>query len=136
MTIGTVDDEVERAAREAWDALEKMTLDGVDSARLGPERLHLIRTARSRPELARLFPFTSLSRLCLSRCSEYPFTTDCPGIGVDKDGFWVFSDPYPNDGEEAAVVLLESADIDLALQTLIEHLPSDQAVWVGNANDL
>ena len=40
----------------------------------------VVRLARSHPILGRLMPFTSLNRLCFSRCTGYPFLVPCPII--------------------------------------------------------
>jgi hypothetical protein len=42
--------------------------------------------ARDHPRLGLLFPFQSVNRLCFSRCSDFPYTNDCPCIGVDRKG--------------------------------------------------
>ena len=42
------------------------------------ELLPLVRACMKRPRLRRLMPFTSLDRLCFSRTTGYPFTSECP----------------------------------------------------------
>lgn len=45
-----------------------------------PELLPFLDVAKRTPELRQLFPFTSLNRMCFSRCTGYPYTDDCPVI--------------------------------------------------------
>jgi hypothetical protein len=65
-----------------WDRLEQVARTQPDMAELLP----LIVVARKRKELQQLFPFTSLDRLCLSRCTVYPFSADCPHAVPMKEG--------------------------------------------------
>ena len=43
-----------------------------------PELAPIVAAASTEPRLRQLFPFTSLNRLCFSRCTGYPFTNDTP----------------------------------------------------------
>jgi hypothetical protein len=54
-----------------------------------PELSALIHEAANSPELRQLFPFTSLTRLCFSRCTGYPYTRDCPVIVPAPGGRYV-----------------------------------------------
>jgi len=45
-----------------------------------PGFAELVDAAARRSELRKLLPFTSHEWLCFSRCTGYPFTTDCPSI--------------------------------------------------------
>ncbi len=45
-----------------------------------PELEAVVIAAAAEPTLRLLFPFTSLNRLCFSRCTGYPFTGDTPYI--------------------------------------------------------
>ncbi|HVV98690.1 MAG TPA: DUF6193 family natural product biosynthesis protein, partial [Planctomycetaceae bacterium] len=45
-----------------------------------PELMAFFDVARRTPKLRQLFPFTSLNRLCFSRCTGYPYTDDCPAV--------------------------------------------------------
>ena len=46
----------------------------------------LVRIAAAAPELRQLFPFTSMYRLCFSRCTGYPYTNDLPYLSPCADG--------------------------------------------------
>jgi hypothetical protein len=62
--------EVERK----WQSL----LSHVRSDKYKSELLPLVEKAIEVPVLRRLFPFTSLSALCFSRCTGFPYSHDCP----------------------------------------------------------
>jgi hypothetical protein len=49
--------------------------------------LPLVVEAAKRPELRRLLPFTSLTNLCFSRTTGYPYTRDCPCMAVGQRAF-------------------------------------------------
>ena len=53
-----------------------------------PELAAIVAEAATRPELRRLFPYTSLNRLCFSRCTGYPFTRDTPHIEPTARGVY------------------------------------------------
>lgn len=89
----------------------------------------LISEASTRPELRGLFPFTSLTRLCLSRSSEHPFT-DLPCIAFHRDGYLVQATWLPLD-EPVPVLLDVTKDVRLAVDALVRHLPADRSAWVG-----
>lgn len=90
----------------------------------------LVAAAATRAELQGLFPFTSHMRLCFSRCSDYPYTFDCPCIAFDRDGYlvqvtWGVSD------EPSPVLLDATEDVRLAVDVLVQNLPDDRSAWVG-----
>jgi hypothetical protein len=93
------------------------------------ELLPLVVAARKRKELRQLFPFTSHVRLCLSRCTGYPFSGDCPYAVPTKDGqHQVF---------DASGKLVGSGDAESAVQLFIDHLPPNCGpATKGTADDL
>lgn len=75
----------------------------------------LILAARQ-PKLRALFPFTSLTTLCFSRCTGYPFTADCPYVTPDGNGNFVVGKQGSRD--------LGIGDADLALSLVLDNLPA------------
>ena len=96
----------------------------------------LAQLAREDPDLGRLFPFKSLWRLCFSRCSDYPFTNDCPCIGVDREGAY-FVAPAPYDWDEdgnlrASPDWVDATDATHAIALAVAGLPPNVGeLWVG-----
>lgn len=124
----------ERAQRReaAWETV-------VDRAAGDPEWLRalsvpLVTLARATPELAALFPFTSMNRLCFSRCSDYPFTLDCPCVGVGRSGY-VVQGTWAVSEEQGPPLLDVTFDLELVVRVLLEHLPSDRSTWIGTRHD-
>lgn len=131
--ITTVSRELDRLSSAAWDGVVR-SAEGNDGHQ-GPQLRRLITAAQARPELKRLFPYTSMGTLCFSHCSDWPFTTGCPCIGVDRElHFVVLADSIVRLAEEADPLLVTS-DLDLAVQTLIDHLPADPSIWQGSRDD-
>lgn len=100
-----------------WDRVEERSRKDFHSD------LHpLILEARKRVELNGLFPFTSLWAFCLSRCTGFPFTWDCPIVLPAKGGrFDVYSPETDVWSPERK--LLGSGDAREAVQLIIDHLP-------------
>lgn len=90
----------------------------------------VILAAAADPDLRALFPFTSHNRLCFSRCSEFPYTFDCPCISAHGGRYtvlatWSVTRPAP--------VLLETDSVGAAIAAVVGSVPSDKHVWLGNA---
>ncbi len=94
-----------------WQTLELSIRSGEHFASLLP----LVVAARKREELKLLFPFTSLTRLCFSRCTGFPFTGDCPHAVPTKEGEYQVNDAS---GREVG-----TGDAESAVDMLIENLP-------------
>ena len=110
---------------EKWRSLERLVedprshMDGL---------LPLIREAAKRPELRRLLPFTSLSRLCFSRTTGYPYTHDCPlGWPVKSGLFRVVA------ADERTV--LGEGDAPRAADLLVANLPQNCGPAVHGTRD-
>jgi hypothetical protein len=81
-----------------------------------PALVPLVVAARERQELRDLFPFTSHECLCLSRCTGYPFSGDCPSAVPAGGGqYTIFVS-----GREVG-----RGDAQRAGQMLIDHLPTN-----------
>ena len=93
------------------------------------ELLPLIVAARPRKELQQLFPFTSVGRLCLSRCTVYPYSGDCPrAVPMTEGEYEVF---------DASGKVVGRGDAERAVQLLIDHLPPNCGPAIkGTADDL
>jgi hypothetical protein len=95
--------------------------------------------AREDPRLGRLFPFQSLMSLCFSRCSDWPYTNDCPAIGAARDGTYdVSAYPYPKLSWESPRPLVGYAAnpteaVRVASAALTPPMPG---VWIGTADRL
>jgi hypothetical protein len=120
---------------DIWEALLRRLQNSEGYAL---ELLPVARLARSHAQLGLLFPFQSLNRLCFSRCSEYPYTNDCPCIGVDRRGmFGVTGYPYyfgpaENDPRPALPLPRDAAHaIEIAAAALP---PTAGEVWLGSSD--
>ncbi len=91
----------------------------------------LIEEASRRKRLRQLLPYTSLSRLCFSRTTGYPFTNDCPlAYPVEGNLFRVL---VRAGGERASA---EDVDVSTAVDLLEAHLPDGCGPAVhGTADD-
>lgn len=124
-----VDDDVATALRERWSALVERI--GAGSSRVEQSLEPVVTMAAAHPDLQDLFPFTSMNRLCFSRCAAYPYTMDCPCISADRGHYVVLSTWAVSD--EPAPVLAEADDPTTAVAIAAAHLPADRAVWIGSA---
>ncbi|MBI5950281.1 MAG: hypothetical protein HY865_01375 [Chloroflexi bacterium] len=89
----------------------------------------LIKAAMKRPELRRLFPYTSLNSLCFSRTTGYPFTHDCPVI--EPQGNRKYKVRMPRSQE-----VIGEGTVDEAIEMVIKHLPENCGPAVsGTADD-
>lgn len=88
-----------------------------------PGQVELFRAAAAHPSLRQLFPFTSMNRLCFSRCTGFPYTNDCPVISPTRDGFF---EAETADGSRSG--RLSSQDV---VEWAVRHLPAG----VGPASD-
>jgi hypothetical protein len=108
-----------------WDRLEESMKSGDHKVALLP----LVVAARKRNELKVLFPFTSLIRLCFSRCTGFPYSGDCPHAAPAEDGLFLVFD--------ASEQIVGKGNVETAVQTLIDHLPPNCGpARKGTAEDL
>jgi hypothetical protein len=124
-----VDEDVAAALRSAWaHELERIAAGStwVDKS-LRP----ILAAAADDPDLRSLFPFTSMNRLCFSRCSAYPYTFDCPCIAADRGHYSVLATWAVSD--EPAPILAEADEAAEAVSVVVRHLPDDRRVWIGTA---
>jgi len=95
--------------------------------------LKLAQAAFADDRLGRLFPFKSMSRLCFSRCSEWPYTNDCPAIHSARgtERYTILDRPY---GPEGSIGILgDTAFAGDAVEMAAAALPPDAAeIWVGS----
>ncbi len=118
-----VDFEQGRAVERTWETY----LDWVPKE--FPELTAFVRRAYETPRLRQLFPFTSLSRFCFSRCTGYPYTTDCPIVWSTSAGRYTVSVPGVGD--------FEGLELDEAVQSVLQHLPKNAGPAVdGTSEDL
>lgn len=127
--IPNVDDEVRQAIQARWESeLNQLDYTPVDLA-----QRRVFAAAVEDDSLRGLFPFTSMNRLCFSRCSDYPFTVDCPCIQATPTAYFVLATWTV--GDHPAPVLLETADVEEAVAAVVANLPADRAVWIGSSGD-
>jgi hypothetical protein len=94
-----------------------------------PELAEFVAAAAWRPELRRLFPFTSLNTFCFSRCTGYPFTRDIPHVTPLPSGGYQVAGP---DGR-----VLGRGNGEEAAELVVRHLPPGCGPAVaGTAEDL
>jgi uncharacterized protein DUF6193 len=89
----------------------------------------VIAAAATRRELRQLFPFTSHSTLCFSRCTGYPYTFDIPAVVPIG----------PNEFEVRARggVVLGRGDAVTAVDLVVGYLPANCGPAVpGSSDDL
>jgi len=130
--LAHVTDDVAQRLRAAWDEAKHWYDD--DKSWVGDALRPVITAANARSELRGLFPFTSLNRLCFSRCSEYPYTEDCACIAA-KDGEYVVQATWTVSDAPAAELSAVTRDLDVAIQAMIDNLPHDTTVWIGGCHD-
>lgn len=93
------------------------------------ELVAIVAAASRRPELRRLFPFTSLNTLHFSRCTGYPFTRDVPFVRPLPGGQYQVVDPSD--------VVLGQGDAEMAADLVVRHLPPGcGAAVAATADDL
>jgi len=126
--IPSVDDSVGPALRARWVAAREQLGDSWVDLAIRP----VVAAAAESESLSNLFPFTSMNRLCFSRCSDYPFTFDCPCIEATPTTYFVLATWAV--GDERAPVLLETANANEAVAAVVANLPPDRSVWIGSAD--
>ena len=131
-SLDNVTEDVDRRLRLAWEALTQSVEE--DASWVGDSMRPLVRAASQRAELRVLFPFTSLNRLCFSRSSYYPYTTDCPCIAA-VEGKYVVYRTWTVTDQPAPVIEQETSDVDAALRIICENLPEDTTTWIGSRDD-
>ncbi len=126
--------ELDVIRQQRWERL-LATLEGGDDW-VSRQMLPAARLAHRDERLARLFPFRSLNRLCFSRCSEFPYTNDCPCIVVARSGECAVERlPYrgPGDGE-GDLSMGGFGDAALAVALASSALPQDSdRTWIGSS---
>jgi hypothetical protein len=98
--------------------------------------LPLIEAAMKQPELARLFPFTSLYSLRFSRTTGFPFTNDCPyAVPIGNGRFSAYRSSVEVVERMGEVIGEGSAEEVVAM--LVANLPPNCGPAVdGTAEDL
>jgi hypothetical protein len=106
----------------------------------------LIEAARRRPELRQLFPYMSLDRLCFSRTTGYPFTSDCPRAVAMENGRYRVYSAKPRfekrrygggEYEEAVYEVIGEGNVEEVINMLVANLPPNCGAAVsGTAEDL
>jgi hypothetical protein len=131
--------EVERQ----WQAL----LSRVRSDQYESELIVLVEKAMEVPVLRRLFHYTSLSSLCFSRCTGYPFSGDypsaCPSSRAIMQGYLTpeqrvaLAPEKPYTVADSKGRFLGQGDAEEAIALIVRHLPPDSGPAVqGTADDL
>jgi Family of unknown function (DUF6193) len=128
-TLSTVNDAVAEALLAGWTG--ERSLWDVDHTWVGEALRPVIEAAFVTPELRALFPFTSMNRLCFSRCSEFPYTIDCPCIAAWPEEYVVQA---WWDGHDEPPELIRTTDLDLAITVLVDNLPPSRATWLGDGD--
>jgi Family of unknown function (DUF6193) len=106
----------------------------------------LLEVASRRPQLRQLYPFTSMSRVCFSRTTGYPFTRDCPHAEPVRPGwFRAYSAKYRieeksyegQEWKEAVHEVLGEGTAEEVIDLLAANLPTGCGPAInGTADDL
>ncbi|MGB0523902.1 MAG: DUF6193 family natural product biosynthesis protein, partial [Flammeovirgaceae bacterium] len=92
-----------------------------------------IKVAMKDEIVGKLFPFTSMMRLCLSRCTGYPYTNDTPIV----IGMMIEGDKYEYEVQHPEGTLIGRGNAREALNILKKHLPKDiKPAIKGTVDDL
>ena len=92
------------------------------------ELMPFIVLAAQQPSLRQLFPYTSHSTFCFSRCTGYPFSYDCPHVTPADGQFTV--------GQQAGKIL-GNGDPEFAVSLVLDNLPVQCGPAIrGTADDL
>jgi hypothetical protein len=99
--------------------------------------LPLIEAAMKQPQLAQLFPFTSMNTLHFSRTTGYPFTNDCPfAIPIGNGRFRVYKTSVGVGDEEKRGEVIGEGSAEEVVAMLVANLPPDCGPAVdGTADD-
>lgn len=113
----------EAEVAEAWQDIRRRV------EQRSPALLPLVLEAERAPELRRLYPYLTKDRLTFSRCTGYPFTTDCPAVKADAAGFEIaVRDTPPSRAKDVAeavllIVSLLPAGCGAAIQGTADDVP-------------
>ncbi|HZS09533.1 MAG TPA: DUF6193 family natural product biosynthesis protein [Blastocatellia bacterium] len=117
-----------------------------DKWELAASVAELIEVASHHPELRQLYPFTSLTRVCFSRTTGYPFADDCPHAEPVRPGwFRAYSakcrievkSREGHEWKEAVYDVLGEGTAEEVIDLLIANLPIDCGpAFNGTADDL
>jgi hypothetical protein len=116
-----------------WDGKLNRTGDGWVAT-----RVRQLATAAQGTPLRSLFPYTSHNSLHFSRCSQYPFTHDCPWVWFDREPRFITYAPHPtgiqgNLAEPRPPVLLDTDDPAAAIAAAVQALPPHYGTtWIGS----
>jgi hypothetical protein len=124
-----------RAVEHKWGRLLKTWRLRADAKPDAPSPLPLIEAAMKQPELAQLFPFTSMNSLHFSRTTGYPFTSDCPcAIPIGNNRFRAYK---ARSAEERMAKVIGEGTAEEVVAMLVAHLPPNCGPAVdGTADDL
>jgi hypothetical protein len=106
------------------------------------EQLRRLLTVARQTQLRTLFYYTSHNSLHFSRCSQYPYTRDCPWILFSPGGRFITYPPNPRRGlrenwtAPLPHALAVTDDAEVAVAAVTHNLPSHwQDVWIGSVTD-
>lgn len=102
-----------------------MYLDTMDKS--SPALFPFVEEAAKHTQLRLLFPYTSMNRFCLSRCTGYPYTTDIPFVEPLLDGSY---DVRTHNGD-----LLGKGDASESVSLVIANLPPNCGPAVRGTSD-
>ena len=94
-----------------------------------PELVPFLNEASRNPVLRQLFPFTSMSYFCFSRCTGYPYSNDCPSVHPSENNLYKVFD-FRNK-------LIGEVNASEAVELVVSHLPVNSGLAKqGTAEDL
>jgi hypothetical protein len=100
--------------------------------------LPLIEAAMKQPQLAQLFPFTSMNTLHFSRTTGYPFTHDCPvAVPIGNGRFRAYKPRLEGRDVEREAEVIGEGNAEEVIAMVVAHLPPNCGPAVdGTADDL
>jgi hypothetical protein len=130
--------EAGRAVEYKWGSLLKTWRVRAKANPDAMSPLPLIEAAMKQPELARLFPFTSMNTLHFSRTTGYPFTNDCPfAIPIGNGRFRVHKTSTEVGEIKHMGEVIGEGSVEEVVAMLVANLPPNCGPAIdGTADDL
>ena len=127
-----------RAVEYKWGSLLKMWRTRADAKPDAMSPLPLIEAAMKQPELAQLFPFTSMNTLHFSRTTGYPFTNDCPfAVPIGNGRFRAYKTSVEVGHVDRMGKVIGEGNAEEVVAMLVANLPPNCGPAIdGTADDL
>jgi len=91
-----------------------------------PELQNFVFEAYKNDTIKKLFPFMSLNNFCFSRCTGYPYTTDCPYVCAENGKITIKN----RKGE-----ILGKTSVEESIKIILDNIPKDFSFAVKGTAD-